>query len=120
MVFFASKFLVMRKISIVALLSLFILASCGEKKKDVCTCLKESTQMMIDKGFDVDPEKPEYPEGCKYLADMSQDEIDKQIDEACRDEIMKMIFGDFNFDDFDFGEMGDADSTANDEQIIAQ
>ena len=93
----------------IATLGLFVMTSCGEKKKDVCTCLKESTQAMIDKGFDVDPDKPEYPEGCKYLADMSQEEIDKQIDDACRDEIMKMIFGDFNFDDFDFGDMEDID-----------
>jgi len=99
----------MKKIVMAAALGLFILTSCGEKKKDVCTCLKESTQMMIDKGFDVDPDKPEYPEGCKYLADMAQEEIDKQIDDACRDEIMKMIFGDFNFDDMDFGDMDDMD-----------
>jgi hypothetical protein len=69
--------------------------------------MKEATQIMIDKGFDVDPNNPEYPDGCKYLSDMSQEDIDKQIDDACRDEIMKMIFGDFNFDDMDFGDMED-------------
>lgn len=99
----------MKKIVMVAAMGLIVLASCGEKKKDVCTCMKEATQIMIDKGFDVDPNNPEYPEGCKYLADMSQEDIDKQIDDACRDEIMKMIFGDFNFDDMDFGDMDDID-----------
>lgn len=107
----------MKKIMMIATLGLFVMASCGEKKKDVCTCLKESTQAMIDKGFDVDPDKPEYPEGCKYLADMSQEEIDKQIDDACRDEIMKMIFGDFNFDDFDFGDMDDMDWDMEDDMM---
>ena len=38
---------------------------------------------------------------------MTQEDIDKQIDDACRDEIMKMIFGDFNFDDMDMGDMED-------------
>jgi hypothetical protein len=67
--------------------------------------MKESTQLMIDKGFDVDPNKPEYTEGCEYLEDMSQEEIDNQLDEKCQDEIMKMIFGDFDFDNMEFDEM---------------
>ncbi len=106
----------MKKIVMVAALGLFVLASCGEKKKDVCTCMKEATQMMLDKGFENMSEEPEYPEGCKYIADMSQEEIDKQIDDACREELMKMIFGDFNFDDLDLGDMelGDEDMTWDD------
>ncbi len=108
----------MKKTVLAAALGLFILASCGEKKKDVCTCLKESTQMMIDKGFDVDPAEPEYPEGCKYMSDMSQEEIDKQIDDACRDEIMKMIFGDFNFDDLDFSDSEEADLNGEEGQEV--
>jgi hypothetical protein len=107
----------MKKIVLATALGLFALTSCGEKKKDVCTCLKESTQMMIDKGFDVDPDKPEYPEGCKYMSDMPQEEIDKQIDDACRDEIMKMIFGDFNFDDMDFDDMEDEDWGMDEEMM---
>lgn len=94
----------MNKVILVSSIVLFAVASCGEKKKDVCTCLKESTQLMIDKGFEVDPEKPEYPEGCKYMSELSQDEIDKQINESCREEIMKMIFGDFNFDEMNLDE----------------
>ncbi len=101
----AIKKRIMKKIVMVAALGLVVLASCGEKKKDVCTCMKEATQIMIDKGFDVDPNNPEYPEGCKYMSEMTQEDIDKQIDDACRDEIMKMIFGDFNFDDMDMGDM---------------
>jgi hypothetical protein len=106
----------MNKVILVASLVLFAMTSCGEKKKDVCTCMKESTQLMIDKGFEVDPEKPEYPEGCEYMSELSQDEINKQINDACREEIMKMIFGDFNFDETNLDEtdLGLEDETPND------
>jgi hypothetical protein len=39
------------------------------------------------------------------MKELSQDEIEKQIDDACRDEVLEIIFQDFNMDDPDLGEM---------------
>ncbi len=88
-----------------AALGVFVLTSCGEKKKELCECVKESTKMMLEKGFENMSDEPEYPEGCAYVKDMSQEDIEKQLDDKCREEIMKLIFGDFNFDDMDMGNM---------------
>ena len=95
----------MKKIVFAIPLCIVLFSSCGGNKKDVCTCVKESTKNLIDKGFDIDPDNPEYPEGCEFMKELSQDEIEKQIDDACRDEVLEIIFQDFNMDDPDLGEM---------------
>jgi hypothetical protein len=63
--------------------------------------MKEASQKLVNEGFEVDGSE-RYPEGCNYMSEMNQEEIDKQLTDDCRKEIWNIMFGEKEMEDFNF------------------
>lgn len=48
---------------------------------------------MIENAYKVDADNPYYPDGCKYMENLSQQEISEQMGDDCKEKILNLFVG---------------------------